>query len=89
MECETINTLIEKKNVNIDETIIEDKDPEIYEINIGDDEIQMLKFEEFISKQEVDFFSSKMVISTYSFFFSKSVNIEEYVMFTLLSIESL
>lgn len=71
MECETINTLIEKKNVNIDETIIEDKDPEIYEINIGDDEIQMLKFEEFISKQEVDFFSSKMVISTYSFFSQK------------------
>lgn len=71
MECETINTLIEKENVNIDETIIEDKDPEIYEINIGDDEIQMLKFEEFISKQEVDFFSSKMVISTYSFFSQK------------------
>lgn len=71
MECETINTLIEKKTVNIDETIIEDKDPEIYEINIGDDEIQMLKFEEFISKQEVDFFSSKMVISTYSFFSQK------------------
>lgn len=71
MEYETINTLIEKKNVNIDETIIEDKDPEIYEINIGDDEIQMLKFEEFISKQEVDFFSSKMVISTYSFFSQK------------------
>lgn len=71
MECETINTLIEEKNVNIDETIIEDKDPEIYEINIGDDEIQMLKFEEFISKQEVDFFSSKMVISTYSFFSQK------------------
>lgn len=71
VECETINTLIEKKNVNIDETIIEDKDPEIYEINIGDDEIQMLKFEEFISKQEVDFFSSKMVISTYSFFSQK------------------
>lgn len=71
MECETINTLIEKKNVNIDETVIEDKDPEIYEINIGDDEIQMLKFEEFISKQEVDFFSSKMVISTYSFFSQK------------------
>lgn len=71
MECETINTLIEKKNVNIDETIIEDKDPEIYEINIGDDEIQMLKFEEFISKQEVDFFSPKMDISTYSFFSQK------------------
>lgn len=71
MECETINTLIEKKNVNIDETIIEDKDPEIYEINIGDDEIQMLKFEEFISKQEVDFFSPKMNISTYSFFSQK------------------
>lgn len=71
MECETINTLIEKKNVNIDETIIEDKDPEIYEINIGDDEIQMLKFEEFISKQEVDFFSPKMNISTYSFFSKK------------------
>lgn len=66
-----MKTLIEKKDVNIDETIIEDKDPEIYEINIGDDEIQMLKFEEFISKQEVDFFSSKMVISTYSFFSQK------------------
>lgn len=66
-----MKTLIEKKDVNIDETIIEDKDPEIYKINIGDDEIQMLKFEEFISKQEVDFFSSKMVISTYSFFSQK------------------
>lgn len=66
-----MNTQIEKKNVNIDETIIEDKDPEIYEINIGDDEIQMLKFEEFISKQEVDFFSPKMNISTYSFFSQK------------------
>lgn len=66
-----MNTQIEKKNVNIDETIIEDKDPKIYEINIGDDEIQMLKFEEFISKQEVDFFSPKMDISTFSFFFQK------------------
>lgn len=66
-----MNTQIEKKNVNIDETIIEDKDPEIYEINIGDDEIQMLKFEEFISKQEVDFFSPKMDISTFHFFFKK------------------
>lgn len=66
-----MKTLIEKKDVNIDETIIEDKDPEIYEINIGDDEIQMLKFEEFISKQEVAFFSPKMDISTYSFFSQK------------------
>lgn len=71
-----MNTQIEKKNVNIDETIIEDKDPEIYEINIGDDEIQMLKFEEFISKQEVDFFSPKMNISTFSFFFQKVSTLE-------------
>lgn len=66
-----MKTLIEKKDVNIDETIIEDKDPEIYEINIGDDEIQMLKFEEFISRQEIYFFSPKMDISTYSFFSQK------------------
>lgn len=54
---------IDKKEADIDETNMEDKEPEIYEINIGDDENQMLKFEEFVSKQEVDFFSPKMDIS--------------------------
>lgn len=67
-ESKAKKTLIEKKDVNIDESNTEEKDPKIYEINIGDDEIQMLKFEELISKQEVDFFSPKMEISTYSFF---------------------
>lgn len=80
-ESKAKKTLIEKKDVNIDESNTEEKDPRIYEINIGDDEIQMLKFEELISKQEVDFFSPKMEISTYSFFL-KCVNIEKYVMFT-------
>lgn len=80
-ESKAKKTLIEKKDVNIDESNTEEKDPRIYEINIGDDEIQMLKFEELISKQEVDFFSPKMEISTYSFF-KKCVNIEKYVMFT-------
>nr|XP_034320576.1 transient receptor potential cation channel subfamily M member-like 2 isoform X2 [Crassostrea gigas] len=61
-ESKAKKTLIEKKDVNIDESNTEEKDPRIYEINIGDDEIQMLKFEELISKQEVDFFSPKMEI---------------------------
>lgn len=72
---------IEKKDLKVDETNVDDTDPVIYEINIGDNEIQMLKFEEFVSKQEVDFFSPKMDISTYLFLFSKCVNFEEYGMF--------
>lgn len=58
-------TSTDKKEAYIDETNMEDKEPEIYEINIGDDEDQMLKFEEFVSKQEVDFFSPKLDISQF------------------------
>lgn len=61
-ESEMNETSTDKKEAYIDETNMEDKEPEIYEINIGDDEDQMLKFEEFVSKQEVDFFSPKLDI---------------------------
>lgn len=35
----------------------------IYEVNIGEDEDQLLKFEKHISEQEVSFFNPKMNIS--------------------------
>lgn len=79
-------TNIDKKEADIDETNMEDKEPEIYEINIGDDEDQMLKFEEFVSKQEVDFFSPKMDISQF-FICSNYLNIGKFVMFNLFMFE--
>lgn len=76
----------DKKEAYIDETNMEDKEPEIYEINIGDDEDQMLKFEEFVSKQEVDFFSPKLDISQF-FMCSNYLNIGKFVMFNLFIFE--
>lgn len=56
----------------------------IYEVNIGEDEDQLLKFEKHISEQEVSFFNPKMNISM--IFFSNFTHLS-LIVFSLSTYE--